>query len=159
MGLFTSSAGIFKLKVLFCDSRLEVDALVKAQRATLEVLVVWIWNNAMVQLVPYMQQTPDSTNSDRTHQQQHQHPLLIVVGLTPSDGSPSQREDTMLVFPQYLRSPARTVEQTLEILKATFAKDGRRLRVRRIASFDFTALHHIHPSITLLHLTNAKRQP
>ncbi|KAH6891695.1 hypothetical protein BKA70DRAFT_1441109 [Coprinopsis sp. MPI-PUGE-AT-0042] len=123
------SAGPFKLKTLFCDSRLDLKALIKAHRSTLEVLVVWMWNgyNATADLTPFMQPAPTSSGLD-------QNPSLIVAGLEPID-SASRSEDAIMLFPKYMAvkgeaeesgAPSgRTLGEALDILKTAFARDTR----------------------------------
>ncbi|KAH6884655.1 hypothetical protein BKA70DRAFT_1468460 [Coprinopsis sp. MPI-PUGE-AT-0042] len=118
------SAGSFKLKVLFCDSRLDLGTLVEAHRPTLEILVVWMSHgyNSTADLIPYMQ--PPTSGAVP-------QPPLIVVGFEPVE-SPVRSEEAMMLFPKYLPvyneelgAHTRTVDEALGILKATFARDDR----------------------------------
>ncbi|KAH6884652.1 hypothetical protein BKA70DRAFT_1237651 [Coprinopsis sp. MPI-PUGE-AT-0042] len=121
------SARSFKLKTLFCDSRLDLKALIKAHRSTLEVLVVWMWNgyNATADLTPFMHPAPSGVGQD---------PYLIIAGLEPID-SASRSEDAIMLFPKYMAvkgeaeesgAPSgRTLGEALDILKTVFARDTR----------------------------------
>lgn len=120
-----------KCSLLFCDSRLDLKALVEAHRPTLEVLVVWMWNgyHSTADLIPYMQPAPKNASQHEPLPQQR--PRLIVVGFEAKD-SPSC-EDAIMFFPKYLSvrdeeeeaRTCRTVDQALDVLRKVFARDMR----------------------------------
>ncbi|KAH6891692.1 hypothetical protein BKA70DRAFT_1233911 [Coprinopsis sp. MPI-PUGE-AT-0042] len=118
------SAGFFKLRVLYCDGRRNLGPLVEAHRRTLEVLVVWMWNgySTTADLIPYMQ---------RSTREADPYPSLIVAGFEPPDHF-YHSEEAMMIFPKYLPvfsekhgAQTRNVDEALDILKKTFARDKR----------------------------------